>query len=84
MRRLLAPAAGVTFCVSVSLAQAQTIYPIDRAEILAGTHFDLKVEFSGLAEPGKVTLTLNGEEHAKYSASPPTSSRARTAKINPP
>ena len=28
-------------------APAQTIYPIDRADILAGSWFDLKVEFAG-------------------------------------
>ena len=30
-----------------SAAQAQTIYPINRAEILTGAKFDLKVEFPG-------------------------------------
>ena len=31
---------------------AQTIYPLDRAEILAGARFDLKVEFPGAPARG--------------------------------
>lgn len=45
-------------------AFAQVIYPIDRAEILAGSRFDLKVEFPGLADPSRVRVTLNGRDHA--------------------
>jgi len=45
-------------------AVAQTIYPIDRAEILAGSRFDLKVEFPGLAGPA-TRVTLNGRDHAE-------------------
>jgi alkaline phosphatase len=48
-----------------STSPAQTIYPIDRAEILAGARFDFKVEFSGLADPTKVSISLNGEDYAK-------------------
>ncbi|MBI5128141.1 MAG: alkaline phosphatase [Rhodopseudomonas palustris] len=43
-----------------SAASAQTIYPIDRAEILAGAKFDLKVEFAGEVSADKATLTING------------------------
>ena len=32
-------------------AGAQTIYPIDRADILAGARFDLKVEFADRVAP---------------------------------
>ena len=39
---------------------AQTIYPIDRAEILAGATFDFKVEFPGLVEPANIKATING------------------------
>ena len=56
------------FAVSVLAAtalRAQTIYPIDRAEILAGSRFDLKVEFPGLAQASSVVLTLNGADHAE-------------------
>ncbi len=43
---------------------AQTIYPIDRAEILAGAQFDFKVEFPGLIDPAKLKVTVNGADHA--------------------
>ena len=45
-------------------AFAQVIYPINRAEILAGSRFDLKVEFPGVADPSRVRVTLNGRDHA--------------------
>lgn len=45
-------------------AAAQTIYPIDRADILAGSHFDFKVEFPDLQKPN-VAVTINGEPYAK-------------------
>ncbi|ABD04801.1 Alkaline phosphatase [Rhodopseudomonas palustris HaA2] len=50
--------------VSTSFAAAQTIYPIDRAEILAGARFDLKVEFAGEVSADKATLTVNGTDAA--------------------
>ncbi|MBR0990848.1 alkaline phosphatase [Bradyrhizobium japonicum] len=43
---------------------AQTIYPIDRAEILAGAQFDFKVEFPGLVDPAKLKVTVNGADYA--------------------
>ena len=59
---------AATACLAISLAgsagNAQTVYPIDRADILVGARFDLKVEFTGLADPAKIALTLNGEDHA--------------------
>jgi alkaline phosphatase len=45
-------------------AGAQVVYPIDRAEILAGSRFDLKVEFPGVADPARVRVTVNGQDHA--------------------
>src|SRR3954470_7890578 len=45
-------------------ASAQTIYPLDRAEILAGAKFDLKVEFPGAPAKSAVRVTLNGEDAA--------------------
>ncbi|MEA3026939.1 MAG: alkaline phosphatase [Alphaproteobacteria bacterium] len=60
--RLLLAAAAVFWAVTV--ADAQTIYPIDRAEILAGTRFDFKVEFPQLAAAEKVKVTVNGVDHA--------------------
>jgi len=45
-------------------AGAQVIYPIDRAEILAGSRFDIKVEFPGPADAARVKVTVNGRDHA--------------------
>src|SRR5215468_2675021 len=66
MRRTLAAAATfAAVAVAVPLCHAQTVYPIDRADILVGSRFDFKVEFPGLADPSKVTVTVNGEDHQK-------------------
>ena len=46
-------------------ASAQTIYPLDRAEILAGSLFDFKVEFPGLQNNNSAAVTINGEPYAK-------------------
>ncbi len=45
------------------MAMAQTIYPLTRAEILAGAKFDLKVEFPGAPSASKVTI--NGRDAAE-------------------
>ena len=65
MRRFLAPTVILAICVAASAGHAQTIYPIDRADILVGAHFDFKVEFPGLADAGKLGVTVNGEDYAK-------------------
>jgi alkaline phosphatase len=58
--------AAALFTVSLfTPAVAQTIYPIDRAEILAGSHFDFKVEYPGLQNADSVPVTINGEDYAK-------------------
>ena len=44
------------------MASAQTIYPLDRATILAGSRFDVKVEFPSPADPAKVRVTINGRD----------------------
>ncbi|NLH80276.1 MAG: alkaline phosphatase [Phyllobacteriaceae bacterium] len=44
---------------------AQTIYPLDRAEILAGSKFDLKVEFPGAVPAGDVKVTVDGKDAAE-------------------
>jgi alkaline phosphatase len=61
--RPLILAAAIALQTAVPAA-AQTVYPINRAEILAGARFDFKVEFPGLAAPDKVAVTINGEDHA--------------------
>jgi alkaline phosphatase len=45
-------------------ADAITVYPIDRAEILAGSRFDLKVEFDRVRQASDVQVTVNGERYA--------------------
>src|SRR5262245_22731717 len=45
-------------------ADAITVYPIDRAAILAGSRFDLKVEFDGVIAPGEARVTIDGVDAA--------------------
>jgi len=46
-------------------APAQTIYPLDKAEILAGSRFDLKVEFPGTVDGAAIRLTVDGRDAAQ-------------------
>ncbi len=55
---------GLAIFLTQGAAQAQVVYPLDRAEILAGSRFDLKVEFPGVADPARVRVTVNGRDHA--------------------
>src|SRR5258708_32576126 len=66
MRRLLAAAAFLAVSLAASGGSAQTVYPIDRADILAGAQFDFKVEFRGLTDLTKIAVTLNGKDHAQF------------------
>ena len=60
--------------------QAQTLYPIDRATLLAGAKFDLKVEFPGVVEQTALKVTVNGVDHATaLGVAPPPSSKKKTA-----
>ena len=63
MIRTSALASLIVLCWTSS-SPAQTIYPIDRAEILAGAEFDFKVEFSGPVDPARLKVTVNGADHA--------------------
>ena len=65
MRTVLAAAAGIAIAMAASAVSAQTVYPIDRADILSGARFDFKVEFAGLADPSKISITLNGKVYEK-------------------
>src|ERR1700754_1314007 len=56
--RLLFASAAMLFAAST--AHSQTIYPIDRAEILAGAKFDFKVEFPGKISAQQMRVTVNG------------------------
>ena len=62
MRSLLLAAAATLLTGTV--AHSQTIYPIDRAEIVTGAKFDFKVEFPGHIAPGQVKVTVNGADYA--------------------
>jgi alkaline phosphatase len=42
------------------IAQAAAVYPIDQASILAGSKFDIKVEFNTVTTPEEVLIELNG------------------------
>jgi alkaline phosphatase len=57
-------AAWVAIWLSGSACPAQTVYPIDRAEILAGARFDFKVEFPDRVDPVKLKVTLNGADYS--------------------
>jgi len=65
MRRLFAAGVAIATLTVASTGSAQTVYPIDRADILVGSRFDFKVEFAGAADPAKVSVTLNGQDHAQ-------------------
>ncbi|HKA81747.1 MAG TPA: alkaline phosphatase [Xanthobacteraceae bacterium] len=65
MRRLFAAGVAIATLTVASAGSAQTVYPIDRADILVGSRFDFKVEFAGAADPAKVSVTLNGQDHAQ-------------------
>lgn len=61
MKVAISWAAIAAFFMSAS-AFAQTIFPIDRAEILAGSRFDFKVEFPDRIEADGYKVTINGAE----------------------
>ncbi|TBW37367.1 alkaline phosphatase [Siculibacillus lacustris] len=53
-------------------AQAQTIYPLNRAEILAGSKFDFKVEFPGAPAAAHLEVTIDGKDAAEVFGAKPT------------
>lgn len=69
MRSLIA-ALTLTTCL-VSVADATTIYPLDRATIMIGSPFDTKVEFDGIVKADEVKITINGEPAEKVLGKPP-------------
>ncbi|SDH72970.1 alkaline phosphatase [Propionivibrio dicarboxylicus] len=57
---------ALAFFAAVTLpVHAQTIFPINRADIVAGAHFDFKVEFAGVVDPKLVSVEINGEDYVK-------------------
>jgi alkaline phosphatase len=66
MSRMRAICLGIVLSGAAATgAAAQTIYPLDRAEILQGARFDFKVEFPGAPAAANVKVTINGEDPAK-------------------
>lgn len=49
--------------LAATTAGAQTIYPINRADILTGAQFDLKVEFADRVAPSDVKVTINSADY---------------------
>ncbi|MGM4889854.1 alkaline phosphatase [Tardiphaga sp. 1201_B9_N1_1] len=70
MTRTFIAAAATLLLTSTSLP-AQTIYPLDRADILAGAKFDFKVEFPELVQAADIKVTINGaDQTAAFGKSP--------------
>ncbi|MGM4920722.1 alkaline phosphatase [Tardiphaga sp. 813_E8_N1_3] len=63
MSRTFIAAAAMLLLTSTSLP-AQTIYPIDRAEILAGSKFDFKVELPEKIAAADIKVTINGADQS--------------------
>jgi alkaline phosphatase len=53
---------GLLLAAVATPAAAQTIYPLNRAQILVGADFDLKVEFPGVPASADVKVTIDGED----------------------
>jgi alkaline phosphatase len=65
MRRIPAGCFATTlFLVATGTTSAQTIYPLNRAEILSGSRFDLKVEFPGAPPAAAMQVRINGADAA--------------------
>lgn len=61
MRTLLLALAASTALIGT--AGAATVFPLDRATILAGSPFDFKVEFDGQVKADDVKVTVNGADY---------------------
>jgi len=68
MRIILAALAATT--ILTGAAQATTVYPLDRATILAGSPFDFKVELKGVLKAEDVKVTVNGEDYKAVFGAP--------------
>jgi alkaline phosphatase len=64
MKRKVLLAAAAMLSLAAMSAHAQTIYPLTKAEIMAGAKFDLKVEFPGAPEQSAVKVMINGQDAA--------------------
>jgi alkaline phosphatase len=63
--------AGLLLAGAAISAHAQTIYPLNRAEILAGAKFDFKVEFPAAPAQADMKVTINGKDAAAVLGSEP-------------
>ena len=64
MARVIALA--FTALLAAGSASAQTIYPLNRADILTGAKFDFKVEFPGAPAEAETRITIAGQTPAAY------------------
>ena len=63
----------VVLVLGAGAVDALTVYPIDRAQILAGSRFDFKVEFDGIVESADTKVPSTGSRSRLRSARPPPS-----------
>ncbi len=64
---------ALTFGMLVATAattHAQTIYPLNRADILTGAKFDFKVEFPGAPAEADAKITVGGKDPAAFFGKP--------------
>ena len=61
MRMIFAALAATT--ILAGAAQAATVYPLDRATILAGSPFDFKVELGKQVKAEDINITVNGQNY---------------------
>ncbi|UXN03896.1 alkaline phosphatase [Bartonella sp. HY406] len=61
MRSLLVTLIASTFMMSA--ASAASVYPIDRATVLANSPFDFKVEFDNKIKAGDISISINGKDY---------------------
>ena len=69
--RALAALVALTLPALADVTPQPVIYPLARAEILAGSRFDLKVEFPGAVKPEDIHVTINGEDADVVLNTPP-------------
>jgi len=60
--------AVVSLLLTAVIADAITVYPIDRAAILAGQRFDFKVEFDRVVNMEDIKVTINGKDYTSVFA----------------
>lgn len=64
--------AVLVLSLQFSMASAAALYPIDKAAILLGSQFDIKIEFDGTYLPEEFVVQLNGAPISKLVRQQPT------------